>query len=663
MGIAKPDSQASPVYPVTIRAVVLGGASVALVAAINPYLDFVKHTWSVGGGSLLEGPLIVLFAGLLVNGLLLRTAPRRALRRGELLVVYGMLALSLGLTRQGGLPYLVSSVTYPFYMAGPGNDWEHLILPHIPPWLHPAKLELMRWFWEGSPQGYGVPWRDWLTPMAAWGAFTFALMAAMFCLGTLLRKDWIERQRLTFPLVDVPLAVTGDGERPTLAGSIFANRVFWLGFSLPAALAVLGWLHQLYPMVPVPQIYDVQVGRSFAGMPLPWSVLGNLSVSIVFPVIGITCLLPSEVSLSLWLFYVLYRVQQLIWGSFGLAQEGATSPININPRAFIGFEEAGGFLALTALTLYQSRNALRVAWRSLIGRGRVEEPDPYSMLQGRWALLGFGLANGFMIWWAVSAGTSWWSFVGLFGVFYAVLVGASRMVAAGGVMFVDTGFHPRAVMLRTVGAAPIGVNSLTMYAYFSVIFMCDPMNLAMPQMMNSFKLVHSGRLRGAAFTWAAAVAFVAVIVFGISALLQMLHTYGAASVGYRGWPFSDYPEGAFTELATSLRVPESPDNWLRAALGLGAGFTLLLVWLNSRFIWWPVSPIGFLIASSWETNRSIWSSAFIAWVVSTLIRRYGGLRLFRSFRPAFLGLVLGDVVPRGVLAILSAIFGISDTGG
>ncbi len=659
--MSEPRGQAALAAPITLRAILLGAASAALLVTINPYLDFVKRTWSVGAGSLLDGPLMALFAFVLLNGLLVRLAPRRALSRGELLVIYGMLALSAGLARQGGLPYLVSSATYPFYMASPGNDWEHLILPHIPLWLRPADANVISWYWEGSPRGYGVPWHDWFVPMVALGSFTLALMAAMYCLGALLRRDWIERQRLTFPLVDVPLALTGDGERPTLASGILASRMFWLGFALPACVVVLGWLHRLWPSVPTAEIYNVQVGRNFAGMPLPWSALNRLSVSVIFPVIGITCLLPGEVSLSLWLFYVLSKVQLLIWASFGLAEEGATSAIAINPRTFIGFEEAGGFLALTAITLYQSRKAIHIAWSSLFGRGRPEDPDPYSVLTGRWAVLGFALANGFMLWWGMHAGASWWSFVALFGVFYAVLVGASRMVAAAGVMFIDTGFFPRAVVLRTVGAGPIGVNSLTMYAFYSLIYMYDPMNLAMPQMMNSFKLVHSGRLRGSTFTWAAGAAFVAAVAFGIIALLRMLHTYGASSVGYSGWPFSDYPGWAFSELAVSLRAPEAADNWLRAALVLGAGFTFLLVWLNARFIWWPVSPIGFLIASAGETNRSIWSSAFIAWALSTIIRRYGGLRLFRSLRPAFLGLVLGDVLPRGVLAILSSILGITDT--
>ena len=96
---------------------------------------------------------------------------------------------------------------------------------------------------------------------------------------------------------------------------------------------------------------------------------------------------------------------------------------------------------------------------------------------------------------------------------------------------------------------------------------------------------------------------------------------------------------------------------------LGAAITAGLVWLNTRFVWWSLSPIGFLIASSYETNRSLWLNALIAWMLITLVRRYGGLRLERTLRPAFLGLVLGSYLPSGVLAIISAIFGLAQPMG
>ncbi|HUU54148.1 MAG TPA: DUF6785 family protein [Armatimonadota bacterium] len=659
----RPEAEEQPVTPVTPRAVLTGAIAVATLGVINPYLAFVSRTWDVGSGSLLNSPVFVLFLLVLINSVLIRLWPGRSFTRAELLVVYGMLIVSVGLAMQGGLPYIVSATTFPFYMATPENGWEHMMWPHIPLFLRLTNPEYVTWFWEGAPKGSGIPWGVWLTPLLAWGGFTVALMAGMFSLAALMRKDWIERQRLAFPLVDVPLAVTGDDPRPSLRSSILNNRVFWLGFAIPAFFVCLQFFHRLYPSVPSPQLYAIEVGRYFAGKGLPWSVLSGddgLKISIIFPVIGITCLLPAEVSLSLWLFYVLFRVQQLVWASFGIAEQGGAASTAINPQTFISFQEAGGFLAITGAALYQSRKAFRTAWSSLTGRTR-ESPDAYAPMAGRWALLIFLLANASMFWFADRSGMSWWSFGAIMLVFYAVLVGASRLVAAGGVMFVDTGFFPRSVVLRTLGALPVGAPSLMMYTYLSVIYMYDPMNLAMPQMMNSFKLVHSARLRGRAFTWAALVAIVAIVTFGLPALLRMLHTYGASSLGY--WPFTDYPEWGFGELDATFRTPEPADNWLRLALVLGACFTVLLVWLHTQFVWWPLSPIGFIVASSYETNRSLWVNCFIAWALTTMVRRYGGLNLFRSFRPAFLGLVLGQYLPQGFFAIISSIFGIAQPMG
>jgi len=569
-----------------------------------------------------------------------------------------MLIVSVGFLRQGGMPYLVASTTYPFYMASPANSWETLILPHIPLWLRVGSTDAVQWFWEGSPQGMTVPWAQWTQPLLAWGSFTLALMAAVYCLGALVCRDWIERQRLAFPLVDVPLAMTGNDRRPTLATSLLNNRVFWMGFAVPSFLAVLAFLQRLYPSVPVPQLYNIPVGGYFQGLGLPWSTLGGyhgMTVSIVWAVIGITCLLPTEVSLSIWLFYVLYRVQLLVWGSFGVAEEGATATVAINPHLFIGFEQAGGFVALTAAILYQSRSSLRSAWRSLIGRISPDR-DPYVPLSGRWALLGFIGATGFMFWWTARAGMPWWTFAPLLILFFAVALGASRLVAAGGVMYVDTGFTPRRIWVNAFGALPLGIPSLTMYAFLDVIYMHDPMNLAMPQMMNSFGLIHSGRVKGSSFSIAALTAMVVMLVVGLAAILTTVYSHGATALPY--WPFTDYPEGAFAELDASLRAPEVGNNWLRLAFALGVGVTLLLTWLNANFLWWPVSPIGFLIANAYETNRSLWFSVFLAWAISTAVRRYGGLRLHRAVRPAFLGLVLGEYLTAGFLGIIASIFGL-----
>jgi hypothetical protein len=275
------------------------------------------------------------------------------------------------------------------------------------------------------------------------------------------------------------------------------------------------------------------------------------------------------------------------------------------------------------------------------------------------AVLGFSAASAFMMWWALRAGMSWWSFALIIGLFYAIAIGASRLVAAAGVIYVGTGIFPREAILRTVGAAALGPASLTMYSYLYIIYMSDAMNLAMPQMMTSFKLGRVGRLRGPSLTKASALAVVIVVVVGLAALLKLVHTYGASGAqSMWGWPFSSFSERAFGELETSLQSPEPADNWLRAATAIGAATTLLLTWLRAAFVWWPVSPVGFLIATSWPMRMLIWANVFVGWMLNRLVVRFGGLALFRRLRPAFLGLVLGDVFARAALAALAAALGV-----
>ena len=50
----------------------------------------------------------------------------------------------------------------------------------------------------------------------------------------------------------------------------------------------------------------------------------------------------------------------------------------------------------------------------------------------------------------------------------------------------------------------------------------------------------------------------------------------------------------------------------------------------------------------------VWTNALVGWTLTTLIRRYGGLRLYRSLRPAFVGLILGQFLMSVGMAIFSA---------
>jgi hypothetical protein len=636
---------------ITARSLIVGAVSIALLSLVNPYLQFMLKSWWIAGvGSLLTGPILTLFLLLAVNSLLTWLWPGRAFRRTELLVVYGMGMVSLGFLGHGGLAYMVSHIAYPSYMATPANDWQNTILPYIPTWLAPSTLQASYWFWEGVPRASDIPWDAWFSPALYWSLFTIALFAGMYCLGCLLSRDWIEHQRLTYPLVDVPLSLTGDADRPTLGTSILHNRIFWLGFAIPAFVGMLGWLHGFYPNVPKLSVEEVHIGKPFVGMGLPWSVLGETHLSLYYNMIGVMCLIPSEISLSLWLFYALYKVQLLTWATLGF-MDGSRTVSSFQPRMFIGFTEVGGYLALSLVMLWQSRVAIRRALWSLLGR--PDGADAYEPLGGRGTVIGFGLAMLAMLWFGMKAGMSWWSLLLLIGIFYGCCISASRLVAGGGVVFIAWDRAPRPVIVDLLGARPLGSSTLIMYAYMNGIYMDDPYNLAMPQMMNSFKLVRREKMSGRAFTAAALLAVAVMLAVGVPAMLRMIYMNGGTKLD--DWPFSSWPRQQFGAVDASLRLPEIPNNWHRLAIAVGSCIMLGLSWLQLNVVGWPVSPVGFIMASTWAMDNVLWSAALIGWLVVFLIKRLGGLLLYRRLRPAFLGLIIGDYLAGGFWSLLGTI--------
>jgi hypothetical protein len=89
--------QVKPASSITLRSVAVGALSIVVLSLANPSLYWVLHTWDVGSGMLMPGMVLMLFLLVALNTLLVRLLPGRAFSRTELLVVYGMLAISLGL--------------------------------------------------------------------------------------------------------------------------------------------------------------------------------------------------------------------------------------------------------------------------------------------------------------------------------------------------------------------------------------------------------------------------------------------------------------------------------------------------------------------------------------------------------------------------------------
>jgi len=629
----------------------LGTALAVAAAVVTPYTDYLSRTWNFGWGTLPNGPVVIAFLLVALNGLFLRWRTFLRLSRADVLIIYIILTVSTALIVVF-IPYTVGLAAYPLYQARREVGWEQMVLPHIPLWLRPSSGDTITWFWSGMPAGAIIPWQEWVKPVISWSVLILALCASLLCLGAMLRKDWIERQRLTFPLTEIPMALVGQANSPTTSGSIFASRMFWLGFIPASGIILLVWLSRLYPALPTftLQYYPGQMIRNYG---LPWSVLWDMKARFSPAVIGIMCLIPGEVAFSVWFFYVLFNAYLVVCASLGLTPGGAHAG-DFNPQSFFDYAEIGGFIVMSAVALYRARSYISLGLRRLIERrNHTPSIDVWAPMTSAWAVLGFAVANGVMLAWALRAGMSWWSFAVEMGIFYAILIGVARLASAAGIVEPMPPVFPRAVMLRLLGARALGPSSLMVAGLLNLSIMREPQNSPLNYLMNGFKLLQEGRVRGRAFPWAVLALIVCVGLVGSAAVIYFSYRHGAVSMIC--WPITAIPTCAFREYANSLRSPEEPENWLRAAVVAGAGLTLLLTWLSANFVWWPLSPIGFIIASVWHTNHAIWANAFVAWLLTTTIRRFGGLRLYRALRPAFLGLVFGHYLTDAAMAVFAAL--------
>ena len=133
---------------------------------------------------------------------------------------------SMGLTAFF-IPYLSGAQ----YYATPENRWSDLFLEHVPEWLVPLDMQAIQNFYEGNPQG-AISWAAWLPPLLRWAPFLLALYLVMIALMVILRRQWMEHERLLYPLMQPSLAIIAQ-ERERLLPPLLRSWLFWIGLSIP----------------------------------------------------------------------------------------------------------------------------------------------------------------------------------------------------------------------------------------------------------------------------------------------------------------------------------------------------------------------------------------------------------------------------------------------
>jgi len=618
---------------ITRRSLLLGFCLAGLLCAVTPYNDYVVENTFMAGNHFPVGAVAVLLLLSALNLALPRSGRRPFLSARELGVVYILIMVTSGIPSSGLLRYLIPTLPTLSYFSGAGNQWEKLIWGHTPLWLE-VRGAPATWFFEGMPEGASLPWAAWWVPLSRWLILVGAVWLMMVCLSALVRKQWADRERLTFPLVQFPLEVLRDDGRGPSAW-FFGNRLVWFGAGLVLLIHALNGLHVYYPSVPgIP----TSASMDSALVDRPWAAAVPVRFNVYFSVIGFGYLLASEVAAGFWLSLILMKIQAVILAMLGYegtsAWGGAITEIGDS-------EQMGALLMVAAILLWSLRGTLATAFRQLV-RPSARGEDDEEPLSYRFAALGLLVGLGSAFGWLVSAGMSP-MFAGLFvASFLAILLVLTRIIAEAGLLMVQFSFRPVDYLLLFGGTTALGPANLTLAAFVDTILTFDVREALMPSVLNGFRMAEQSGVSTRKLSRAIGAALVFALLVTIPVFLMTFYKLGAVVVDRNG-TLTGLPREFFTELAARLENPSRPSGLHYISVLAGAAAVAVTSWLRLTFVWWPVHPLGLVMGTSYAT-RYLWFSLFLGWLPKVLTVRYSGLRGYVRFRPLFMGIIMGDVL-------------------
>ncbi len=566
--------------------------------------------------------------------------------RREALLVYVLLTCGFITIDANGIRQLLATITSLRYFAASGNDYAALAQT-VPPWLMPADDELLRGFYEGI-EGSPIPWGQWLPILVVWGGMFLVLSLSLGCLVSLFRKPWAEQEHLTFPLAELALQLAPDPpDRPGQA-QLLRSWLFWIGVGIAAIYDGSNIAHAFSPGI-------AAIGQNYDLSPLlserPWTGLRPINLTFRPEIVGLGYLVPTDVLLSVWVFYLLLRFENFAAGVFGGGGRGF--PYD-RPQGI------GAYFALAIFTIYTAREHLRGVLRAAIGdRSGVEGGEAIPTALAFWGVIaGIVGLTAFM----VVAGMAWGTALAYVLIIYVCSLVYARIRAQTGLPI--TYGIPREEMFDTILAvqptregltSPVAIRAESVFAVFRVIGRMIFGQIGAFQ-MEGIRIARRSHIRRSHLMTAVVIGLIGGLV-----LAYVIHIVDAYNYG---WNIIDggSTQGGYRTAQALLQYARAearidPGEPLRLnttiARGVGFGLSLLMLWLRSRFLRFPLNPVGLALAGTF--GSPIWFPIFLAWLAKSLILRLGGAHSYRHLTPVFLGIAIGHfLIAGGIWGIVGA---------
>src|SRR5262249_45752128 len=235
------------------------------------------------------GTIFYLFLLALVNAALRRWRPAAALRPAEFGLIYAITTVSAAIGSADEAMQVWPMMVFPFrasqdLIAGPFRRF-------IPHWLAPQSRSVVESYYVGGIHF----WQRhllvaWMVPLLSWMSWLLAVGATMWSWNVILRRRWIDQDRLSFPCAQLPLEICRAGG----FGGLLSGRLFWAGLILAALVESLAQTSARFPAVPdIP--LDFNATPVLGGAPEPWNALAPMHLTWSTVHLGVCYFIPLDI--------------------------------------------------------------------------------------------------------------------------------------------------------------------------------------------------------------------------------------------------------------------------------------------------------------------------------------------------------------------------------
>ena len=495
-------------------------------------------------------------------------------------------------------------------------------------WSVVPRGQALTWFFEGLPNDQSVPWGVWLEPLFWWCTLLAALCAVLLSTVVILRKQWIEYERIDYPLMELPLAMLEEEK-----ASIFRSPLFWVGFGISvfSILWNIGWyFNPSWPGIQY-RLKPIDLGRHFQ----------LIRLNLYWPIVGFAYFIKLDVSFSIWFFYLL-----------GILQEGISNRLGLEVKhedpygtsfAAVGWQAFGAWVVIVGWGLWIGRRHLGDVFRKAF-RNDPTVDDSVEIMSYKAAVRALILGLLYIAGFLYATGMNAWIVPVFIVAMMFTYLGITRIIVETGLITIRAPVVAQHFIQFAIGTA--GLSGRTMTALgLSYGWYGDMKTTLMPALGHSVKLLDTVRANKRSLLIALVLAMAVGILSSLVFIIHMAYKTGAGNYG--GQLSGDLARLPWDIIVQFTRGPVDTDWTKLTFFGAGIGITVLLYVMRSRFQGWPFHPLGFAAGTCYPVTNVVFP-IFLGWMFKSLILRFGGVRLFNVARPVFHGLILGYYCGAGI---------------